>query len=949
MTRARRIRGRTAINGLLAAAQLVGALCALSCNEDTPPPQPARFNRPNRVDFVCVNGAQVVPRADCASAGEGSPLAPHALVTQAGRGEVAVVNLRTRQVIDSRRDIPGYTFIPVGEMPRAIVAPPKHPQHVYVANFGSRDVRVLRTRALVATVTEKPDAQRVALSVDGGKTLLAPTDMVLSADEDESALLVAVPDPSLPGEPPKPGLVLRLPIRRCDTSADPDCGDGLIDESAITTLELIEPAPAAPVPTAHPRYEQLCNYQRPSDDGMPDPEVSVTPVDPPVDGALASTPARPSALALDTFCPSDQTCPARLLVADSAQPLIHVIDLDAWAAGASKPLLPPLLTGVPTQDVVATPRVPRDIEGKGETHYVYAIDANDGSVLVLEDGQLLNVNEVPGQRADRLLFDAGKSGAAAIEVLTPGFDVQGPAAQYVRGHTDAPPDVTDATLCTDRNHEEQDPARLRGVFLAAALTDGTVHVIDVHDMELQPSDRSDPKGPCRQCAKGEIPVLIRNHERVAISFVPLEDEPAPSFAPSVAPPTFFVEGVGFGVRSNGSTASPRAPGLACIPCADGLTRAYPIDDDGAPAPPRDTRDAGGDAAVDGGVDAAVDGGVDAGAAAGDAGAGDAAVPSDDDDDEDRCQDALLCVAHDPWSSGEDQWAIDFEGTLPGASDLRGRFVPADADGNQTGGLELMTDADPCRAGVLGEEDIAPDYGDPALCPVPTSPAGDQVVIRTLPLGSEYLSQLQRGDKETLELCAELRAELEAEPRLRVAFEIRRAYSDRLVVRSALVRPIGNAKRFEDISVCYEDAVNFDVRSQQAFTVRGSDSGFQHHVVTNSAGRCQVDPDGDALRVGRARVGCPFRNHSLQFQLGAEGVTRSDFSGVELRTGFSSSAIKLTFRGFDLGFGSATVVPVQLRYSETDQKLYLIDIHDRGLLPIPLDSFPIRLSSAEQYN
>lgn len=933
-------------------AALAAGLCLLGvfgCNDETPPPQPARFNRPNRVDFVCVNGAQVVERDLCRTSDAKNPPHLHALVTQSGRGEVAVVDLYDGEVIDSRRDIPGYTFVPVGETPRAIVAPPLHPQHTYIANFGSRDVRVLRTRALVATVTEKPDAQRVLLRDTDGTTLLAPIDMVLAPDE--SALFVAVADAE------NGGAVLRLPIVRCDASSGPECEDGLIDEAAISKLSVSEtqvPAPAAGTPST---YEQLCDFKLREE---PQPaQVEVT------DAELKGTLARPSALAIDAYCRKGESCGQRLLVADSAQPLIHVIDIDAWASTGSGALSAPIATGAATKDVVVTPRVPRALEGDEatqETQYVYAIDAHDGSVIAIENGQVLNVyalpegeQAVPGQRADRLRFTDGENGAVALEVVSPAFQLDGPPDQFVRASTPAPIPGVDLLACTDDEFNEQDPARLRGVFLIVARTDGTVHVFDVHDMELRPSNDG---RPCRDCARKPpvandpktpdvdesmqlppalgIPALARNHERLATSFVPSPGEQAPTFVPELGRLRYIVENVAFDLRDNGSTASPRAPGLECIKCDDTLVRAFPGDEEdgeGAPTPP----DAG---ARDGGP---ADGGM-----------GQSSSTAQ------RCggkKPDLLCVANDPWSSGEDAWGATYEGALPATARSRGRFVEAGDKDNKTGGLELLSDRNPCKAGALGAEDMEPDYG-PAECARPQVPIGDQVVITSRPLDRKILQELlpdgdERFDKErALDNCAELAAELDADPKQHVAFEIRRAYHDRLVLRSAMVRSIGRLERFEDVRPCYESVLGFEVRSYQAFTVLSGKTGFQHHVIaTGALGRCQVDPAGDPLRVGRARLGCGFRNHSIQFQLPPEDTDEdlTRLANVALDLAFASPASKVIFRGGDLGFGSATVIVEQLRYSETDQRLYMVDINERGLVPIPLDPFPAALSSGGQFN
>jgi hypothetical protein len=929
----------TRLRPSVAVLAIASAILCAGCNDESPPPAPARFNQPNRVDFACFDGDsfQVLPRSECTKAGSKHPkYALNALVTQAGRGEIAVVDLRARRVLDSRRDIPGYTFVPVGEMPRAIVVPPEHPQQTYVADFGSRDVRVLRTRALVATVLDSPDAQRVSLQNPDGTGLLAPTDMVLAPDE--SALFVTVPDAAL---------VLRLPIVRCGADADPSCEDGLIDEAGITTVALEEPGvPAAVTPVTPSKYEQLCEFERPE---LPEP----TPVQ--LDADALEVASRPSALGIDAYCREGEACSPRLLVADGAQPVIHVLDLDKWASDPATALSTPLVTGAPTSAVVVTPRVPRTVEGEGETQYVYAIDAQDGSVMVLEDGQVLNVNSTPGERADRLSFTTGSQGATALEVMTPAFQPHGPAAQYVDGWTAEPTEPQpgfraddpmmvrqyEDQACTDEDHDLEDPARLRGVFLAVAMTDGDVHVVDVHDMELQPNEGSSDYS-CRECATitpptdkqrmehklpalRNIPILVRNQERLQTSFVVETGEEPPSFTPTVLAFRFGVDGATYPIRTNGTSASPRAPVLDCIACNSALTQAYPVPGD----EPTSTEPSG-------------------------TGAPDAIAP----DEITECggtTPALLCIANDPWSSGADTWNAQYEGPLP-AGGGHGHFVPPDPDdiddANRTGGLELVADLDFCKAGVLGEEDIAGDYVDCDSESVPDNKVGDQLVITSRPLGRARLEQLERTGDDQLDICAELRAELDADDKLSVAFEIRRAYGDRLVLQTTLLRPIGKARTYDDVKSCYEDSFNFEVRTSQAFTVRGALSGFEHHVRANGANRCEIDASGDPLMRGRARLGCTFRNHSVQFKLrraDPDGVDATQRLGVVLQAAYSSRAIKLIFHANDLGFGAATVVPVQLRYSDVDRKLYLVDVNDRGLLPIPLDSFPPSLTSSGQYN
>ena len=134
--------------------------------------------------------------------------------------------------------------------------------------------------------------------------------------------------------------------------------------------------------------------------------------------------------------------------------------------------------------MAATPIVPATLDDGGATKYVYAIDATDGSVLVMENGRILAVGEGSTRRSDRIDFsyaaDMTAPAAATIEVITPGYTFESPWL------TSACELDTDPAVPTQ---PEQGPARLSGVFLAAALTDGTVRIVDIHDMELRLPDR----------------------------------------------------------------------------------------------------------------------------------------------------------------------------------------------------------------------------------------------------------------------------------------------------------------------------------------------------------------------------------------------------------------------------------------------------------------------------
>ncbi|MET0386702.1 MAG: hypothetical protein ABW321_12125, partial [Polyangiales bacterium] len=100
---------------------------------------------------------------------------------------------------------------------------------------------------------------------------------------------------------------------------------------------------------------------------------------------------------------------------------------------------------------------------------------------------------------------------------------------------------------------------------------------------------------------------------------------------------------------------------------------------------------------------------------------------------------------------------------------------------------------------------------------------------------------------------------------------------------------------------------------------------------------------NARRSGRARPGVPFDNGLIAFQVVDGTYDRL----TTLRLTSSTTTPKLYLDGSNVGpttplFG---VMPVDMRYSYTDQTLYIVDITARGLLPLSFDTMPTSLSSA----
>jgi hypothetical protein len=894
------------------------ALAAIACNEEEPPLQPGSFDRPTRVAFACFDitddeNPQPLALADCEPAAIQESLSStgrptrslHALVVQSARGEVAAVDLLAGLTLDSRPDIPGYTFLPVGELPTAIAVPARegNSMFTYVLSAGSRDVTVLKTRAFRKLAARDQPTQQTVMLPGGSRD--APMDMVLSPNED--ALFVTMPDT---------GRLLRLPIQRCGAGAAEDCVDGEIDPAGISEVSLAQSIERA-VPPADDMmsvesYAKTCEY--------PGPIVRRTIPVPPLSDDTSSLVPKPAGLALDNFCERDQPCRQRLFVADASLPLIHVVDLAAWTGEPTDAAVQaPILTGAPTSAVAVTPRVPVSLSpDAGETQYVYGIDARDGSVLVTENGQLLEVGTFGG-RPDRITLASGVSlpVAVSLSVLTPAFDVNGPAAQYaVESAGSNLPKPADGNFCLDSAHAVRSNLRLRGVFLAVGVGDGSVRVIDVHDMDLaecrscekQRSDCTCPDPDDASCEECEAQTwdpypVVRHRTRIAATVLPNADRV--SLVPS-SQPAFVIDGDLISVRVTGTTSEPRLNGLECVLCGDGQAAAYPSESTSGTLPDAAT---GGD-----------DAGVDEGRA-----------------ETDPCLagSARVCALADPWAELDD-WIASWEGALPGSRGGEGRLTSSED------GAELVSPGRFCGLGVQGSEQLRDEAGD--------ARAGDRVVILSdLPPDSAIRNAAPNGgdafEDSVVEACKSMVRERDRdEDAVPIELEIREAFDDRLVLSPNLVTrrtglPSEFANEAEFVNKCFGNTqLTYELRAGDAYLVVGrNNAGFLHRVeAEEGSGRCVVDETQDAKRNGRAYENERFDNGRVAFQI-RNGLPERD-TALLLRLG-SNTPKTVVNASVSVNDQVIAAIPTDLRWSTADNVLYMVDIASRGLLQIPVDLFP----------
>ena len=493
------------------------------------------------------------------------------------------------------------------------------------------------------------------------------------------------------------------------------------------------------------------------------------------------------------------------------------------------------------------------------------------------------------------------------------------------------------------------PGRLRGVFLAVAMSDGTVRIVDVHDMELhvgpiRPTPSKGPKtGSCRPCPVNHIPALIRHHERLASNFIVDSGEDLPELTPAVATFEFEAEGLPFPVRDDGSSGSPDATGLKCIACNRAFTRAFPLPD--TTAATTSTTAATGTTTTD--VTASEEDG-------GTAAEGEGTCPKD--------KPALLCAPDDPWTLSQEQWIATYEGHLPATTGGDGHFLDPDASMNRPS-PELAGSVDFCAAGVIGEDIYDQVYtGEDCQAPADkANPPGDQVVITATIPSDDRLEQffgVENGKPTTqqaskIKICADARTAVTDDPTLIFSFRIRRAYSDRLVIGSELLQPIAGLRNYQQLRDCLgATPMTFDVRARDAFIVVGSEHGFEHRIITGGGGRCVVDHRADPLQRARVRLGCTFRNQNIEWAARKpppEERIQEPPAGLQLAIQVLTPAAKLRVNTGSVGLTGETVVPVQLHYNWVDELLYLVDISDRGLVPIILDPVPASVDPSAAFN
>lgn len=504
---------------ILSAGGALGAVLAFgsSCSRQTVTVQLHPLQASGDVSYVCrTPEGDPRPLVDCNPAAiQRGELDLYALVTQTATGEVAVINVPNdpanihsgEGIVDVDPTVPGYGFLHVGALPGRIVSTPGSSLSVVgVAEAGKPGLFGLPTQCIGAPrVNDSTPAgtDRDLTSWPACSLPVAPGSMAVVVVPESDTLCNGNPSPR--GES---SLTPEQQREQCFAAVGTKEGEGgpkgrrkivvtLPERGSIAVIDAAWLAQGTPGDFS----PCLIEAELALSTSISSSPAQVLPDDlsgvnecpargAPVTGSFTSQPA---GIALDK---------TTLYVADSAAPLIHVVDLSNACAPVEKD---PLLTRsldrpdrlVTTSRVAVSPLTPSGRQ------FVYAIDQYDtpsASIMAFDvspgatDRTPIvrpNAPMILGEPPDRIQFPSAPRDVQFFERDRPVVD-KTTTGNLVEGIAcDPTPDNQGIGREYRSNADYTSGARaveLRGVFGAALLTSGQVAVIDVEDFDA----------PCRR-------------------------------------------------------------------------------------------------------------------------------------------------------------------------------------------------------------------------------------------------------------------------------------------------------------------------------------------------------------------------------------------------------------------------------------------------------------------
>jgi hypothetical protein len=836
---------------------VTGTLLALGCQQQSVLVPPQSFDRPGDVAFTCFDEEMgtFVSLDECQgqdpTSEQPGPVRLTALVIQTAPGEVGAVDLGGRGVVDADRRVPGFTFVRVGESPSGIaVRPGDNPNLTYVASFVAQRIDAVPTHRF------HPDVSGTGGEAQSTDLSAAPAGLeVLEGSADANA------GPSLFAPLPNAGMVSRVPLGQDGQMQTPEPVELEATVPDAVDLRDFDMLP----PQSRPgTYRRICQQAE-----LVAPPSDLAPREPTRRGD------EPTPAAMAFARSSDGS--TRIFVADESLPVVHVLRV---APDGTLSVQESINVGVPTLDVAVGPRVPARVDARAQdspARYLYAIDAIDRSILVVDVlegsptyGAVLPVS-ARGGMPDRIEF--GAAGARTLEVASPDFEPQ-PQDRCMPGGGSL--------------DQEAGPDTLRGVFLTAGLTDGTVRVVDVHDLDIDCRGQPGCQNFGDDDDLQERIFVARHRPRIAQT---VERGIAVEGTPS-----FRFDAVAGSLQEDGSVAEGQAPGLAPLTSCPqpGMAPAFP---DSENMPP------------------------------------------------------ILCSLADPWTAQAQRWEATWQGPIPGTQGSRGRFDSADPTVFRATGSPfcergvLGSEDAPAQADFPDETPSSfPELGYPGDALVITSQLPDSTADR--PECQQFAGELQERDEIAFAIRSAGRAE-DGRGKLRLGRslglgssvqEVARCFPEvvEFRIRTRGVYTVVGSRSGFDHRVVLEDPEQGG--TGRCRVDRDADPAKQGRAFAECLADCESQDPVLRTFVNRfvAFTIRPFDvEQGVAVPVDSEAELRFDVSNVP-----STLAVHLgaaSNRGRDFG-----VLPSELRFNPVDQGLYAVDTGQRRLIRLAFDPFRITL-------
>ena len=292
-------------------------------------------------------------------------------------------------------------------------------------------------------------------------------------------------------------------------------------------------------------------------------------------------------------------------------------------------------------------------------------------------------------------------------------------------------------------------------------------------------------------------------------------------------------------------------------------------------------------------------------------------------------DGLICTSSQVWSNFSQRWDATWGGLIPASEGGLGLFSDQSFSG-ESGNWFLAGDVPFCEIGVLGPTELP---GADANTGIENTPYGGDRVLITGELPQN------RIDDPACEKFENVPEEIDDFP---VWFPIERAFNDELEIGES---PNPSRYTLEEVAFCYNQFTQYQIHTQDAYTVVGTETGFIHRTVADddemNLNGCILDDsrpitapggvlDVDTVLSGRAFQGVQFINPLVSFEI-------QPFSDDVAIT--DATVAILTFNIFN-GFGVLQLdtsaglpsLPSSMLFSGLFEQLYFVDLQ-RGVRQI----------------